>query len=1060
MIKRQLNPLRIGKGLLCLLALFVMLLAPQGAWAEDYGLTVAGITVTEDNAGHILGDNNTTVTFAPASGTIPATLTLNEATISGNIIWTNQADLNVCLIGSNYYYSSTYPTSENPVFKGSDGALLFTTSETNPGSLYVNLTSEKNKFMSGWGSGSTPIWHQDNNNDAAGFDWWADQGCDFMTIRPNKKYDLKINGFQFCDAWSKQNEKTVENPTVRMINDNTLYVSGDGGYAIVSNMSALTVAVTGKTTMSSIRFESKENVTEGTLTITKYENSNLYENSLTLNNTKDNNPTISGFKSVNISDPLTLKTPTSTPTWNSYKGEVFISDYVSYGLTVGGIEVTDKNAGNIFNDGTASPSAVFDATNNKLTFNNINHTELSNTNKPFITNGYGNLIIHIIGTNNVGCGSSFLAKSGTSTDNYTVTFTTDETNRGSMSISTFVNELCTGHNVTFNNGLGWSISDKDPDTQRYIMTVALTDYALTVGGVSVNSGNATDIKGDNIKSGKVSYNSETNVLTLNGASITGSIAWSSTEPLTIALKGESSINGGDGYCIECTATGQNSPALSFVKASDATLVKLEMTFKTEKEVAINGFVVSELDDDVLTEFDNEGEITSVTTIYSAVKLIVNVNGEGEVNPVPETSDDGGAYTYGYGQTVYLIVNPEDNYALSKISAKTSNNENVALTEVDDEEVTMYSLTMPSDPVTVTATFGIDISNEDYTATIATATYSGEVLEPTTVTLIPEEGAPIELTAETDFTITGYQIVGGADGVSPVSAGEYTVTIEGAGDYAGTTTVSYTIGQADLASVEIASIADQEYMGSAIEPAVSVTLNGVTIDNSNNSEYTVSYSNNDAVGEATVTLTSTGKNFSAGSTKSATFNIVNPTLVVNDGTFHNGWATYYNANESFNLPEGVGAFVASGVNSGAVSVTQISSIPKGVPVLLSNVAANLSNTTEYVANTTPNLLKHADTAKEVKASEGDFYGLYDGTFMRVTGTISAGKNYLLNPAVIQSGLAPQLTIVIDGETTGVNDVRSQKAEVGVDLYDLQGRKVQKPSKKGLYIQKGHKVVINK
>ena len=35
MIERLFKPLRIGKSLLGLLAMFVMLLAPQGAWAED-----------------------------------------------------------------------------------------------------------------------------------------------------------------------------------------------------------------------------------------------------------------------------------------------------------------------------------------------------------------------------------------------------------------------------------------------------------------------------------------------------------------------------------------------------------------------------------------------------------------------------------------------------------------------------------------------------------------------------------------------------------------------------------------------------------------------------------------------------------------------------------------------------------------------------------------------------------------------------------------------------------------------------------------------------------------
>jgi hypothetical protein len=82
-------------------------------------------------------------------------------------------------------------------------------------------------------------------------------------------------------------------------------------------------------------------------------------------------------------------------------------------------------------------------------------------------------------------------------------------------------------------------------------------------------------------------------------------------------------------------------------------------------------------------------------------------------------------------------------------------------------------------------------------------------------------------------------------------------------------------------------------------------------------------------------------------------------------------------------------------------------------------------------------------------------------MRVTGTIPEGKNYLLVPDEVGMGpQAPQLTIVFEGETTGIDEVRSKMEDVRGDVYDLMGRKVQKPSKKGLYIQKGHKVVINK
>jgi hypothetical protein len=43
-------------------------------------------------------------------------------------------------------------------------------------------------------------------------------------------------------------------------------------------------------------------------------------------------------------------------------------------------------------------------------------------------------------------------------------------------------------------------------------------------------------------------------------------------------------------------------------------------------------------------------------------------------------------------------------------------------------------------------------------------------------------------------------------------------------------------------------------------------------------------------------------------------------------------------------------------------------------------------------------------------------------------------------------------------TGISDVRSQTEEERNNIYDLQGRKVEKPTKKGIYIINGKKVVI--
>jgi len=133
---------------------------------------------------------------------------------------------------------------------------------------------------------------------------------------------------------------------------------------------------------------------------------------------------------------------------------------------------------------------------------------------------------------------------------------------------------------------------------------------------------------------------------------------------------------------------------------------------------------------------------------------------------------------------------------------------------------------------------------------------------------------------------------GADGTygttvpTATAAGSYTVYYKVVGDAnhndVAEASINVTIGQADLNEVDVAAIANQVYTGEAIEPALTVTFNDEAVDAS---EYIVAYTNNTNVGEATVTLTSTEKNFSAQNTKSVTFQITtaSATLMATDKT---------------------------------------------------------------------------------------------------------------------------------------------------------------------------------
>ena len=178
------------------------------------------------------------------------------------------------------------------------------------------------------------------------------------------------------------------------------------------------------------------------------------------------------------------------------------------------------------------------------------------------------------------------------------------------------------------------------------------------------------------------------------------------------------------------------------------------------------------------------------------------------------------------------------------------------------------------------------------------------------------------------------------------------------------------------------------------------------------------------------------------------------LAVTADDFHNHWMTYYNADGNVALPkdQNIGAYIVryDGIGATTVTATQISRIPRGEAVLLNDQTTTTTENTSVEGN----MLRHADNAIVTDDYDGFIYGLYNGTFMRVKGTIPADRNYLL----IDMPQAPQLTIVFENEATGVNGVSSKKADVSGDFYDLQGRKVQKPSKKGLYINEGHKVVV--
>ena len=172
---------------------------------------------------------------------------------------------------------------------------------------------------------------------------------------------------------------------------------------------------------------------------------------------------------------------------------------------------------------------------------------------------------------------------------------------------------------------------------------------------------------------------------------------------------------------------------------------------------------------------------------------------------------------------------------------------------------------------------------------------------------------------------------------------------------------------------------------------------------------------------------------------------------------NLWAGYV-ATEDLALPTGLEAYVITNLGATTATASSLNYIPQGVPVLLKR---NNASVNDYEISTgsgtapTVNLLKTYDSDKSVSNREG--FILYNDEFVLVNeGTLPAGRVFL--PAN-GSGRALTRTIVFDrddivdfGDSQENNDDSNQ-------WYDIQGRKLErKPTKKGIYILDGRKVVI--
>lgn len=186
-----------------------------------------------------------------------------------------------------------------------------------------------------------------------------------------------------------------------------------------------------------------------------------------------------------------------------------------------------------------------------------------------------------------------------------------------------------------------------------------------------------------------------------------------------------------------------------------------------------------------------------------------------------------------------------------------------------------------------------------------------------------------------------------------------------------------------------------------------------------------------------------------------------------------WRAGYVASHDWEIPEGSGieAWIATSVNTSAnyVLVKKVDYLPAGVPVILT-ATANKSDRIAVSPQKVPtltdaqkasNLLKVVTEEDGMHVNNTEVYVFYQAELvLSLAGTLAKGRIYMDNPNKTgTSAGARMLRIVKDEETTDIMVIEQTPFDIDNHWYSLDGRTLSgKPTKKGIYINDGRKVVI--
>lgn len=298
----------------------------------------------------------------------------------------------------------------------------------------------------------------------------------------------------------------------------------------------------------------------------------------------------------------------------------------------------------------------------------------------------------------------------------------------------------------------------------------------------------------------------------------------------------------------------------------------------------------------------------------------------------------------------------------------------------------------------------------------------------------------------------------------INAGNYTATATMKNDYSGTVTQDFEIR---AIPVEVTALDQTVTFGTAIATTTdkaSLSVAGHTISAITLTETAAATSDTKkTIVPSGVTIMKDENDMTANFNITYVPGILTETVSV--PVVANGWTTYWHPTVSLKKPDsGLTPYIVTNVTASNVTASEQTYIQKNTAYLLNYTGSETSLNLEVVYNqpeVTGMDSKFAKSEGISDASGHKYFVLRNGSFVWSQGSIPANKCYI-NLDGTPASTRGSIDIIIGNDgTTGIESTEFQYdvEDDGNVWYDMQGRRLDgKPSRKGLYIKNGKKVVV--